>query len=196
MTISLHELASSVIASCPPQVRLTAEDRQVIAAHQGFLAGLEDELVAAFYDTLYAHEPTSAVFEEGERPAREETLRGWWRRTVTGPLDDAYFAWMALVGVVHIRRGVRNPMMLSMFHVVTDAVHARARATLGDDEAERLRLAFSHLAATVSSVISDSYTETYIEALHDLAGLNPALSERMLHITVRDLEAQGRTQLA
>jgi len=195
MSNQLHELAASVIANCLPQSLLTAEDREVITRNQAFLAGLEDQLIALFYDSLFAHAPTAAVFEEGERPQREETLRRWWQRTVGGPLDDSYFAWMALVGVIHIRRGVQNPMMLSMFHLITDAVHAEARSALGEDEAEKLRIALSHLASTASSVISDSYTETYIKALYDLAGLNPALSERMLHIAVRDIEAKGRAEL-
>jgi hypothetical protein len=191
----LHGLATSVITTCLPQSRLTETDRTVIARHDQFLLGLEDQLVALFYDSLYDHGPTAAVFEEGERPAREETLRVWWRRTVSGPLDDAYFAWMALVGVIHIRRGVQNPMMLSMFHIVCDAVHEAALARGDAAEAEALRLALSHLASTASSVISDSYTSTYISALHDLAGLNPKLTERMLQISLKDLEAEARTQL-
>jgi hypothetical protein len=192
----LRALALDVIQTCLPETRLTDHDAEVVARNKRFLLDLETGLVATFYDTLYAHGPTAAVFVEGERPAREDTLRVWWRRTVNGPLDDAYFAWMALVGVIHNRRGVQNPMMLSMLHLVTDAVHAAAMAELGPDEAEELRVALSHLASTVAAVISESYTSTYIGALQDLAGLNPKLTDRLLKIELKDLEAKGRLEIA
>jgi hypothetical protein len=191
----LHELAASVIQTCLPESLLTDKDRAAIKRNEKLLLGLEDALVALFYDSLYAHGPTAAVFEDGERPQREQTLRDWWQRTVEGPLDNSYFAWMALVGVIHIRRGVQNPMMLSMFHLVLDAVHCEALKALTADEAEELRLALSHLASTAASVISDSYTETYIKALYDLAGLNPKLTDRMLQISIKDIEANGRAEL-
>lgn len=191
----ITELSAQIIDQLVPATLVTDDDRAVIAANRDFLLGLEDALVTTFYDTLYAHPATAAVFEEGERPAREQTLRDWWRRTVAAPLDEGYFAWMALVGVVHIRRGVQNPMMLSMFHLVSDVVHAEALAQLGPDAAEELRLAFSHLSSTVSSIISESYTKGYLAALQDLAGLDPKLTERMLHIELRELEANARAAL-
>lgn len=195
MSTNLHELATSVIQSCLPQSLLTEDDRAAIQRNEAFLLGMEDELVSVFYDSLFAHEPTAAVFEDGERPERENTLRHWWQRTVQGPLDDSYFSWMALVGIIHIRRGVQNPMMLSMFHLITDAIHAKALKELGEAEAEALRVALSHLSSTASSVISDSYTRTYTKALYDLAGLNPGLTERMLHIEVKEIESKGRAEL-
>ena len=193
---ALRDLAADVLRTCLPETLLTEQDGKALGRNQRFLLDLEDTLVATFYDTLYAHAPTAAVFVEGERPEREETLRIWWRRTVNGPLDDTYFTWMALVGVIHNRRGVQNPMMLSMLNVVTNAVHVAAVAELGVEEAEELRVALSHLASTVSAVISESYTSTYIGALEDLAGLNPKLTDRLLKIELKELEAKGRAEIA
>lgn len=189
-------LMEEIVEDLVPQSLISDEDRAVVAAHRDFLLGLEDRLVHVFYDTLYAHGPTVAVFVEGERPAREETLRRWWQATVTGDLGARYLTWMALVGVIHIRRKVTNPMMLSMFHVVGDEVHAAALDALEAAEAERLRLAFSHITATVSAVISESYTKGYLRALQDLAGLDPKLVDRMLQIEVRTLEEEGRRAIS
>ena len=138
----------------------------------------------------------AAVFALDERHAREETLRTWWQRTVTGPLDDRYWAWMGLVGVVHIRRGVRNPMMLSMMSHVEHAVQVEARAAgLPEADREALRVAFSHLTATVAAVISESYTQSYISALQALGGLNPRLLANVLSIEVQAIEDAGRAAL-
>lgn len=195
-TMDITELKALILEQVVPESTLTADDAAAIAANRDFLLGLEDDLVAAFYDTLYAHGPTQAIFAEGERPAREGTLRNWWRRTINGPIDDQYLLWMTFVGIVHIRRGVKNPMMVSIAMVVSDFVHQRAMAELDRDAVERLQLAFSHLGGTIISLISESFTQSYIGALQNLAGLDPRLTERMLDIEVKDLEAKGRAALA
>lgn len=188
----LETLAKDILNTCLPQVQVTASDRAVITANKDFLLGLEDELVALFYDTVYGYAPTAEVFHEGERPEREATLRDWWQRTVNSGVDDSYLEWMCLVGIIHIRRKVKNPMMISMFQLIVNAVHAKALAQLAPNVAEELRLAFSHVAATASALISDSYTKSYIGALENLAGLDPKLTARMLDIEVKELEAKAR----
>jgi hypothetical protein len=194
--MQVDEMATVILEQVVPASTLTEGDGAVIERHREYLLGLEDGLVAEFYDTLFAHAPTAAVFEDGERAAREQTLRDWWRRTIGATLDDTYWHWMALVGIVHIRRGVRNPMMSSIVTVVGNFVHQRALADLPPEEAEALRVAFSHLASTVVSVISEAYTMSYVGALENLAGLDPKLTERMLAIEVKSLEANGREKIA
>lgn len=194
--MDLERLQAEILAEMVPESVVNALDAAAIADHTGFLLGIEDRLVAGFYDTLMAHHETAQVFAPDERPAREETLRHWWRRTVTGPLDAGYWSWMGLVGVVHIRRGVRNPMMLSMMAFVENAVHHEAVAAgLPAEEVEALRTAFSHLGHTASAVISESYTQSYVSALQALGGLNPKLLANMLSIEIQAIEDAGRASL-
>ncbi len=103
---------------------------------------------------------------------------------------------MTFVGIVHIRRGVKNPMMVSITTLVRDLVRRRARAALDPAEVDRLDLAMSHLIGTIVALISESYTQGYIGALQNLAGLDPRLTARMLDIEVKDLESRGRAALA
>lgn len=194
--MDLEKLQAEILSEMVPDARLTEADEAAIGADQAFLLGIEDVLVEGFYDALFAHRQTAAVFDLDERAAREETLRTWWRRTVSGPLDSGYWSWMGLVGVVHIRRGVRNPMMLSMMAFVQDVVHREALAAgLPGDRVEALRLAFSHLASTAAAVISESYTQSYVGALQALGGLNPKLLANMLSIEIQAIEDAGRASL-
>lgn len=194
--MDLEKLQAEIVSEMVPVSLVNAQDVTAIAEHVDFLVGLTDVLVADFYDTLMAHPPTADVFEPGERPKREDTLRDWWHRTVTGPLDDRYWAWMGLVGVVHIRRGVRNPMMLSMMALVEDVVHREATAAgMAPEEVERLRVAFGHVTLTASAVIAESYTQSYVGALQALGGLNPRLLANMLAIEIRAIEDAGRASL-
>ena len=194
--MDLEKLQAEILSEMVPEARVTAADEAALADNLAFLLGIEDVLVDGFYDALFAHRQTAAVFDLDERAAREETLRNWWRRTVNGPLDSGYWSWMGLVGVVHIRRGVRNPMMLSMMALVQDVVqHEAVAAGLSVDRVEALRLAFSHVANTASAVISESYTQSYVGALQALGGLNPKLLANMLSIEIQAIEDSGRASL-
>lgn len=194
--MDLDKLQAEILSEMVPEARVTEADEATLGHNLSFLLGIEDVLIERFYDALFAHRQTAAVFDLDERAAREQTLRTWWRRTVSGPLDSGYWSWMGLVGVVHIRRGVRNPMMLSMMAFVQDVVqHEAVAADLPPEQVEALRLAFSHVASTASAVISESYTQSYVGALQALGGLNPKLLANMLSIEIQAIEDSGRAAL-
>lgn len=193
--VDLNQMVDGILTALVPSALPRPEDHETLARNSAWLLSLENEVVALFYDTLYAYAPTNGVFVEGERADREQTLRVWWQRTVGSPIDKEYFRWMAFVGIVHIKRGVTNPMMLSMLQVVTDHVVVVARVALGEAEAVRLQQAFARISTTVGAIISEAYTIGYLGALEDLAGLDPKLTARMLAMEVKRIEAEGRAQL-
>jgi hypothetical protein len=176
----MTEIAAQAVDQMPPECRFRPQDAQIIYEHKELLLGLEPQVVKGFYDTLYGHAPTAAVFVEGERPDRETTLSHWWRRTVNGPLNDQYFAWMAMVGLVHVLRGVQNPMMLAMADwtvgvVAQNTVHA----AIGQSDAERLVEAFRRLASTVGAIITSGYEQAVVDALYNMVGMPEALQRRL-----------------
>ncbi len=191
----MHEVARTAREQMPPHTAFRDEDEVVLAANREFLAGLEDTLVKAFYDTLFAHPPTAEVFIEGERPNREKTLSDWWQRTVEGPHDDDYFAWMAMVGLVHVIRGVSNPMMLGMSDFVSRAVEELARGALTHDDVAALSEAYRRLTATVSSVITYGYDMAIEKALYDVAGMPVELLHRLRNQEISRELSTAREQL-
>lgn len=190
-------LARAAMGQMPPACRFSDGDAEVIRTHKAVLLALEPHLIDGFYDTVYAHPPTAAVFTEGERPAREVTLSQWWRRTVEGPVDDQYFAWMAMVGLVHVLRRVSNPMMLGMADFVANLVgeHA-ALAQLEQADAEALTEAFGRLASTVGAIITYGYDQSISAALFSVAGMPEALLARLRDQEVAAALTQGRQQLS
>ncbi|MEZ5177215.1 MAG: protoglobin domain-containing protein [Acidimicrobiales bacterium] len=181
--MDLAKLQAEIVSEMVPASLVSAADALAIARHADLLLGMEDVLVADFYDALLAHDPTADVFEPGERPANEATLRQWWRRTVTGPLDsERYWAWMGCSG-----RGPHPPQGAEPDDavgdgLVEDVVHRERAAGLEPDDVDALETAFAHVARTASAVISESYTQSYVGALQALGGLNPKLLANMLAI--------------
>lgn len=199
MVERMYEIARLAFDQMPPAVRFRESDALVIKRHQEALLALEPEVLKGFYDTLYAHPATGKVFVEGERPDREATLSNWWRRTVVGPLDEEYFAWMAMVGLVHVVRKVTNPMMLSMASFVGSFVAEKA-ATMPIEraEADALVEAFRRLSTAVGMVITFGYDQAYNRAVHtaldELAGIPEALFKRLLEQEVKSALSEARGQ--
>ncbi|WP_353513206.1 protoglobin domain-containing protein [Thermus sp. LT1-2-5] len=173
-----QRLAQRVLAEMPPEDRFREADARAMAQNKEALLALTDELVQAFYDTLFAHPPTKAVFREGERPEREETLRRWWQRAVAGPFDLDYWAWQAYVGLAHVKRGVSNPMTLGHTAFVARFVSERVPEVAG---------AIARLMTTVAALIAEGYKEVYLEAARDITGQSRELLERSVRISVEEL---------
>ncbi len=179
-----HEVAKKAIGDMPPATRFRAQDAKVIKAHAELILPLAGELITGFYDMLYAHEPTRAVFEEGERPKREKSLGEFLMRVVNGPHDDKFFAWLAFVGPVHVVRQVSNPMMLAMLdHLVLFIM----RKFKGHENVHEVTEAFVRLTATLGAIISYGYEVAWQEALHNVVGMPPALVQRMVHEEARNM---------
>lgn len=192
---SMREIARAAMGQMPPSCQLQPTDGEVIGRHRDLLLGLERPLVTGFYDTLFAHGPTESVFAEGERPMREQTLGAWWRRTVQGPLDDDYFAWMALVGLVHVIREVSNPMMLAMTEYVRNVVADQAGPVVVDPQERALLVdAFGRLASTVGAVITYAYDHAVASALFEVAGMPSPLLRRLRNAEVSAALDQARSE--
>lgn len=195
----MHEVAQAAIAQIPSAVRFEDAHSQLIHNYKELLLALEPDVVKGFYDTVYAHPATSAIFVDGERPARELTLSHWWLRTVNGPINDQYWAWMAMVGLVHIARKVGNPMMLAMSSYVTTLVAEKvATIEMNRTDAEELVDAFRRLATTVGSIITYGYDRAYdravVTALDEIAGMPERLFVRLRDNEVASALAQAREE--
>ncbi|WP_457627269.1 protoglobin domain-containing protein [Oceanithermus sp.] len=176
--MDFHAVAQRAIGDMPPSTRFSPEDAKVIEAHADLILPLADEFVTGFYDTLFAHGPTRAVFEEGERAEREKTLKDFLVRVVNGPHDDEFFAWLAFVGPVHVVRQVSNPMMLAMLDHLVIFIMEKFK---GHENADAVVAAFVRLSATLGAIISYGYEVAWQEALQNVVGMPPALVQRMVH---------------
>ena len=187
MSTDLQTIMSEIIQQMPPSTRFRQEDVAVIHKHQAVLLGLEDALVAGFYDTLFTHPPTTAIFAEGERPAREQTLRDWWQRTVNGKFDRDYWVWQTLVGLIHVKRKVKNPMMIAMWGWTLTTVRDGVQDVLNETERAELMASLERLAATCQSLTAESYLEHYLTALRDATGFNSKLLDQMVSNGIEDM---------
>lgn len=193
---SMHDLAQRALDQMPQECRFRPDDAALIRDHKELLLSYEAAYVQCFYGTVYGHPATAAVFTDGERADREATLIQWWRRTANGPLNDQYFAWMAMVGLVHVVRNVSNPMMLAMTdYTATFVAGAVDAAEMDHLEAVALVEAFRRLAVTVGAVISFGYDQAMVSALFSVAGMPEPLLRRLRDQEVAAALADARATI-
>ncbi len=194
--VNLYELTRSIIESIPMQQRFTPEDEALLMQHKDALLALEDELVKGFYDAIELNPTMNALLGEGNRAEREGTLRRWWQRTLAGPIDEKYWAWQALVGVVHIRVGVKNPMMMGMWNWILTWLRPRVAQVAGSPEAtQTLMDCIQRLALTTQAITAESFLMNYLETVIRITGFKPALLERMFNTEIKVVLAEAREQL-
>ncbi len=173
-------------------IRLTGfseKDGETLAKYRDVALKWANDVVKEFYDTLFSYEPTAKVFREGERPLREKTLREWYERLFDGKYDDSFWLWQWYVGIIHIKRKVYNRYMLAMMGRVQLAFLRKALSELPPDEAIELCTAFKRLTDVIAGLIAESYHLTYIYSLEAVAGIKPALAEKMMSLHLnRELE--------
>jgi hypothetical protein len=188
-------MTKQVIAQIPPAARFTEQDAGVILKYKDVLLGWEKGLVQGFYDALYAHDATRAVFNEGERPAREKTLVAWYRRTLNGPFDDDYWEWQTFVGLVHIKRQVNNAMVSGMWGWILNYLSMNILARFPAGEALPLIKALHALQATVFALIAEGFQRNYYLAVDKAAGINEKLLHRLVATEIDGMMEDARPSL-
>jgi hypothetical protein len=196
--LNVYELTKKIVADIPESQRFTEADGDLILSYASALLSMEDDLVKGFYDTIEANPNLLALIGgHGARADREKTLRHWWQRTLAGPFDEKYWVWQAVVGIVHIRVGVKNPMMMGMWNWVVGFLRTRLTPeALGSAEkAAEAMAAVERLSLTVQAIISESFLSNYLETVIRITGFRPALLERMFKTEINVILAEAKGQL-
>ncbi len=175
---------------------LTNQDFKILAETAPHTAPWADELVKAFYDLLYGYEATRTVFKEGERPKLEAGLRAWYFLVTEGKVAERKFwQWQWFVGLIHIKRQVRNPMMLGTMSRVQQLFLSKCLAEWEPARAEQVYTAFKRVTDVVVGLIAESYYLNYVEAMESVTGMRRALTQRMMDMEVDSMMDKSRREL-
>lgn len=165
---------------------ISEEDYQTISAHSELTQSWIDDVVKAFYDTLFSYENTLKVFPKGkaERPEREQTLRRWYMQITSGNINEAFWWQQWLVGLIHIKVKVSNTYMLGMTSKVQQLFLEKCMSHLDTAEALKLYGAFKRVTDVVATLIAEGYFINYVESLENVLGFNRGLIERMMELEI------------
>ena len=171
------------------------EDIDLIHQHRDVLLACAGEIVQTFYDRVFAVEETRVIFHDGERPDREKSLVDWLTKTLTEPIDDKYWQWQWYVGIIHIKRGVLNPMMLSMMAVVQNIILDAIIPALGPEEGRKLYQSLKRLTTIVTALIAEGYRIGSLEAVTQATGFSPELINTYITSVIDDEIERTRQEM-
>lgn len=195
--MNIFDITRKIIGDIPEGQRFSEADATLLMSLRDQLLAMEDDLVKGFYDTIQANPQMAALIGHGARSDRETTLRRWWQRTLSGPFDDKYWAWQSLVGVVHIKVGVKNPMMMGMWTWVLDWLRSQLTPDVvgSAQRAREIMSSVERLSLTAQAITAESYLVYYLETVIRITGFKPALLERMFKSEIDVLLGEVRGQL-
>lgn len=196
--MDLFKLTDQIIATLPENQRFSDKDSALLLRFKDQLLSLEDEVVKGFYDEIEENPHMSNLISaNGSRADREKTLRRFWQRTFNGHHDASFWAWQSLVGIVHIKVGVKNPMMMGMWQWIVSWLRGRLTVEIVGDEQtlKQVMASVERLALTAQVITAESYLLNYLETVVRLTGFKPALLQRMFDMEINTVLAEARQQL-
>jgi hypothetical protein len=189
---NIQQITAKIMADMPSQTRFGTDDALCIAKHRDLLLQLEDTITQGFYDVLYSHPQTYEILKNDDRKNRENVLRTWWGKTLNGRFDDQYWEWQVIVGLVHIKHKVSNPMLISMWGWLLNTLNNELQAKLPDDEQSKVMHAFGRLAATIQALTAESVLVNNMKAITDATGFNTNLLNRLVVMQIDGMIKQSK----
>ncbi|MDD5391598.1 MAG: protoglobin domain-containing protein [Thiothrix sp.] len=193
--MDLSTMTAEILSKIPQAMIPTAADGDLIRRYQKFFKQHEEAVVKGFYDVAFSDASTKGHLNPAERPARENTLREWYKITTSGHFDNHYWTWQALVGIVHVKHNIPNSAMLSMWGWIINFLQTRLLEELPAAEALAAIQILQKVQATVCSLIVESFILTQQEAITRASGLKPAIQKRFIYIEIDSMLKQGRATL-
>jgi len=172
------------------------DDSRVLRETADVTATWAEEFTQAFYDLLFSYEPTAQVFREGERPAREASLKAWYDGVIHGNFTPEFWQQQWVVGLIHIARQVTNPYMLGMTSRVQQLFLHKCLETFELEQAEAVYGAFKRATDVVAGLVTEGYFQNYMQAMERVAGFRKALIVRMLDMEIRQMLEDAGVKLS
>lgn len=147
------------------------------------------DFVKIFYDTLYAHHRTAAVFHSNERDEREKSLEQWYLSLFDVDSEDDFLHSQARIGLVHIRRHVHNQFMIGIALKLCAAFQNKAIETFGPRRGHQVAQAFDRVINAVIGLTAEGYDVMSNIAFSESTGAGPALIDRLIQESVDQVEA-------
>jgi hypothetical protein len=188
----LTKITKDILSQIPDNIKLTKYDLDILKASKDFVMERLDLITTNFYDTLYKFEKTKVVFHDGERPIREKSFKHWVDETLTRDLDEDYWKWQTFVGLIHIKRGIKNDIFITMLNYVTEMLTEEVIMNIPKEQAVQIIKAWLKLTATVSSLITEGYRLFYHKAVENVTGFSQTLLDNTVKVEIDNLVSENQ----
>ena len=188
----LSKITKDILSQIPENIRLTESDYTTLKASKGFVVERLDVITKNFYDTLFNFEKTSKVFHDGERKMREKSFQHWANQTLTRDIDEEYWKWQTYVGLIHIKRGIKNDIFITMLNYISEMLVEEVVMNLPKEQAVPILKAWLKLTATVAALITEGYRLFYHKAVENVTGISQELLDNTVKVEIDNLVRENQ----
>lgn len=172
---------------------LSDQDYVILKEHTLETQKWVDAIFEDFYQAIASYRPAASVFPEGNHRHHEKLLRQWYLQVTGGEnRKDSREQW--LVGLVHIRRHISNPLMFGTMSRIQQTFLKKCLETFEKAEAAKVYGAFKRVTDVIAGLIAEAYFMNYVDALESVAGFRKSLIEQMMSLEINKRLAESRSR--
>jgi hypothetical protein len=160
------------------------KDIETLKLRKDLLISWADEIIDHFYDVLLRDEKAKSILEKHNINLEKlkEGNKNWYKRIVSGEVDEEFFKYSFYVGLLHIYYGVDNDLMIFMADVLRRKFLQLCLETFEEGEAFEVYTAFSKIVAAFVGFTVEGYVFMLKHAMLDILGMKPELVTRMMNM--------------
>ncbi len=188
----LTQITKEILAQIPKNLCLNEEDLVTLKASKPFVVERLDSITKNFYDTLFNFDKTRDVFYENERAISEKSFKHWADETLARDIDEEYWKWQTYVGLIHIKRGIKNNVFITMLNYISEMLMEEVVLNVPKEQAVPILKAWLKLTAIVASLITEGYRLFYHKAVENVTGINQTLLDNTVRVEIDNLVAENQ----
>ena len=160
------------------------KDLQTLRLRKDLLKSWSNEIIDKFYEVLLKDNKARKILEKHNIDINKlkEANKRWYESIVAGEVDEFFFQYSFLVGLVHIYYGVDNHLMIFMADGLRREFLKKCLETFDEEEAFEVYQSFSKIVAAFVGMTVEGYIFMLKKALFDILGMKPELIERLLNM--------------
>ena len=154
-----------------------------------------DEFAVKFIGAISTYEPTKEIFyKEGVRlpDVGIDVVKNWYLDVISGNVDQDFWSRQYLIGLVHVKHGVKNSFRLGMMSVVQQLFLTACLDEFDKDEAIKLYLSFKKITDVISGITAEGYFPSLLVAIQRTTGIKKQVMDKMVNLEIDNLISERR----
>ena len=191
------ERVNDILEDVKVLLNYSEEDLQILQSYSTTLQSWADEIIEEFYKVLLKDDRAKRIIEENNIDLNrlKAANKRWYLQIVSGEIDENFFLYSFFVGLVHIRYGVDNHLMIFMADVLRRKFLELALKNFDKEEAFKIYQSFSKIVAAFVGMTVEGYIFMLQKAFLDILGMKPELVQRLLTMELEQTLKSFRKQL-
>lgn len=177
-------------------IGLNEDDYFVLKKYSDKTQMWADEFAKKFIDAISEYEPTKEIFYKENVRLPDigiDVVRNWYIEVTSGNVDQNFWRSQYLIGLIHLKHGVKNSLRLGMMSIVQQLFLMACLEEFDKDKAIKLYLSFKKVTDVISGITAEGYFPSLVVAIQRTTGIKKELMDKMMNLEIDSLISETRS---